>query len=122
MESDFKAQTSLEERKQQFQDIHENYPDKIPVVCQKSKRSKIKPLEKTKYLIDCDFPVSNFEALIRGRLEMTNIDGLFFFVNKDNKKLISLRISDQPMSEIYNEFKDEDGFLYIFFDKEQIWG
>ena len=37
---------------------------------------------------------------------------------KDNGKQI-LRICEQPMSEIYDEFKDEDGFLYIFFDKEQ---
>lgn len=44
----FKALLSLEERKAEQEKVAEKYPDSIPIICEKYKKSKLKDLLKSK--------------------------------------------------------------------------
>ena len=61
--------------------------------------------------------VSQFESLIRKKLKLYKESALFFVVN--GKYAI---IGTQLFYEIYEKYKDEDGFLYIAYSNELIWG
>ena len=63
--------------------------------------------------------IKNFEDsnYISHPLKMNKEEALFFLVN--GKKSLT---GDDPMQDIYNKHKNEDGFLYIAYASEEVWG
>ena len=108
---------SLEERKAEFQNVNQSNPGKIAIICEKAPNSKIVDIEKSKFLISGDINLSQFSLLIRKRLKMGKEEALFFLVN-GNKSLTG----DDTMKDVYNKYKNEDGFLYIAYASEEVWG
>lgn len=115
----FKEQNpEVQKRKGESSKIREKYPDRIPIICEKDPKSKMKDVDKTKYLVPNDLTVSQFSFIIRKRLEMSKDAALFLLVS--GKHSIT---GDSSMSEIYEKHKDpEDGFLYIAYTSELTWG
>ena len=59
--STFKSKNSLEDRKKESNRVLTNYPNKIPIICEKTKRNeKIPDIDKHKYL----FHTVNYEYQI----------------------------------------------------------
>ena len=114
LEFDFKNKISLEDRKHQSKTIMEKYPNRLPVICNVSK--KLPTLDKHKYLIPDDLQNTTFFFIIRRRLKLKEGVAMYFFVN--DKALIA----NSYMSEVYNKYKDEDGFLYIYICAENTFG
>ena len=48
---------------------------------------------------------------------MDKEEALFFLVN--GKKSLT---GDDSMKDVYNKYKNEDGFLYIAYASEEVWG
>lgn len=119
MQFKFKEQNpDVIKRKAESTKIREKYPDRVPIICEKDPKSKIKDVDKTKYLVPNDLTVSQFSFIIRKRLEMSKDAALFLLVS--GKHSIT---GDSSMSEIYEKYKDaEDGFLYIAYASELTWG
>jgi GABA(A) receptor-associated protein len=117
MEFNYKKALNLEERKAEFEKVLASANGKIPIIFEKDPRSKMEELGKTKFLINPDMNVTQFEGLIRKRVKLDKECALFFIVN--GKHAI---VGTQLFSEIYQKFKDEDGFLYIAYSNEQVWG
>jgi GABA(A) receptor-associated protein len=119
MQFKFKELNSdLAKRKAESTKIKEKYPDRIPIICEKDPKSKMKEVDKTKYLVPNDLTVSQFSFIIRKRLEIAKDSALFLLVS--GKHSIT---GDSSISEIYEKFKDpEDGFLYIAYTAELTWG
>ena len=117
MEFKYKKALNLEKRIEEFNKVKSSTNDKIPIICEKDPKSDIIEMEKTKFLVNPEMNVSQFETLIRRKLKLNKESALFFVVN--GKHAI---IGTQLFSEIYEKFKDEDGFLYIAYANEQIWG
>lgn len=115
----FKEQNpEVAKRKAESSKIREKYPDRIPIICEKDPKSKMKDVDKTKYLVPNDLTVSQFSFIIRKRLEMNKDAALFLLVS--GKHSIT---GDSSMSEIYDKYRDpEDGFLYIAYTSELTWG
>ena len=61
--------------------------------------------------------VNQFESIIRKKLKLNKEKAIFFIVNGKNAI-----VGTQLFSEIYTKFKDEDGFLYLAYASEDIWG
>jgi GABA(A) receptor-associated protein len=98
--------------------IKEKYPDRIPIICEKDPKSKLIDIDKNKYLVPVDLTVSQFSFIIRKRLSLDKSSALFLLVN--GKSSIT---GDSSLNEIYEKYKDkEDGFLYISYTGEIIWG
>ena len=105
-------------RKQMSEKLMKLYPDKIPIICEKDPRSKLKDIEKTKYLMPKDLTVSQFHLIIRNKIELNQEESLFLLV--DGK--ISL-VGESRLGDIYERYADkEDGFLYIVFVGNEYMG
>ena len=64
----FKNQYTLEERIKESTRILSKYPDRIPIICEKSKSSGLLPsIDKTKFLVPWDLTVANFIFIVRKR-------------------------------------------------------
>ena len=81
MEFQFKVQNpESSKRKQESLKIREKYPDRVPIICEKDPKSKMKDIDKTKYLVPNDLTVSQFSFIIRKRLELDKSSALFLLV------------------------------------------
>eukprot|EP00698_Gefionella_okellyi_P004947 TRINITY_DN14569_c0_g1_i1.p1 TRINITY_DN14569_c0_g1~~TRINITY_DN14569_c0_g1_i1.p1 ORF type:complete len:121 (+),score=29.68 TRINITY_DN14569_c0_g1_i1:216-578(+) len=112
----FKVDFPLEKRKQEAGRIRQKYPDRIPVICEKAKKSDLSEIDKKKYLVPGDLTVGQFVYVIRKRIKLTPEKAIFLFVNN------VLPPTAQLMSTLYEEHKDEDGFLYITYSGENTFG
>ena len=112
MEFKFKSEIKdVNERKQISEKLIKLYPDKIPIICEKDPVSKIKGIEKTKYLINKNFIVSQFSLLLRNKIELNPEEAFFLLANGKYSILGEARLSD-----IYEKYADkDDGFLYIVY-------
>ena len=114
----FKKRVTLEERKNESSRILQKYPDRIPVIVERSSTCKnIDEIDRQKYLVPCDLTMGQFVFIIRKRIKLDASQGLYFYVNKN-----SLMASSDIISNVYHNHKDEDGFLYIEYAGESTFG
>ncbi|CAL6307666.1 unnamed protein product [Bathycoccus prasinos] len=116
MQSQFKREHSREQRSFESNRIRVKYPDRIPVIVEKSPKSDVPDLDKKKYLVPSDLTVGQFVYVIRKRVKLSAEKAIFIFVNNKLPPTASL------MSTIYEENKDEDGFLYVLYSGENTFG
>ena len=107
----------IEERRKECQKIRNHFPEKIPIICEKDPKSDIKDIDKTKYLIPGDLTVTQFNMMIRKRIKINQESAFYLLAN--GKVSIT---GDSLLSEIYEKYKDPDGFLYIAYASELTWG
>lgn len=81
--------------------------DPAQVICEKVEKSDIATIDKKKYLVPADLTVGQFVYVIRKRIKLSPEKAIFIFVDEVLPPTAAL------MSSIYEEHKDEDGFLYI---------
>ncbi|KAF7138061.1 hypothetical protein RHSIM_Rhsim07G0030800 [Rhododendron simsii] len=86
------------------------------VIVEKAERSDIPNIDKKKYLVPADLTVGQFVYVIRKRIKLSAEKAIFIFV--DNV----LPPTGAIMSTIYDEKKDEDGFLYVTYSGENTFG
>merc|ERR1711862_982239 len=87
------------------------YPDRIPVVCEKAPRSDLPDIDKKKFLVPGSMLVGEFKYIIHKHINQTDASSIssdqtiYLFVNGTSPKTGAL------MSEVYEQYKDEDGYL-----------
>mgnify|MGYP001163608899 CR=1 FL=1 len=96
--------------------IREKYPERIPVIVKKAAGSTLKDINKNKYLVPNDMTLSQFIFIIRQRIKIEPDKALFVFINNVLPPLSSTMMS------IYHDMKNEDGFLYIYYNSESTFG
>jgi GABA(A) receptor-associated protein len=115
--NNFKNRISFRERKNHCDNILLKYPDRIPILCEKFYYSKNAPeIDKHKYLAGYDLTVGQFMLVIRKRMNLKKEIGLYMFINGIIPSNSSL------LRNLYSDFKDADGFLYITYDVENTFG
>ena len=87
--------------------LHESPLTSAQVICEKVEKSDIATIDKKKYLVPADLTVGQFVYVIRKRIKLSPEKAIFIFVDEVLPPTAAL------MSSIYEEHKDEDGFLYI---------
>lgn len=112
----FKEMHPFVERKKESEKIRAKYPDRIPVIVEKALGSNIQEIDKRKYLVPSDISIAQFMWIIRQRIQLSPEKAIFLFVGK------VLPQSSANISEIYEEHKDPDGFLYVCFSGENTFG
>ena len=114
---DFKAK-SFEERKQESERIHDQYPERRCVIVGRAKHCvNIPDIEKHKYLVPKDITVGQFVYVIRKRIKLTPEQAIFVFTEDS-----SLPTTSADISQLYEEQKSEDGFLYLTYASENTFG
>ncbi|KAG0337034.1 ubiquitin-like protein atg8 [Podila humilis] len=114
--SPFQQRHCLEARKAEASRIRQKYPDRVPVICEKTDLAEIAPLDKNKYLVPADLTVGQFMYVIRKRIELPPEEAIFIFVGDVLPPVAAL------ISSLYEEYRDEDGFLYITYSGESTFG
>ncbi|KAL7664142.1 Autophagy-related protein [[Candida] zeylanoides] len=116
MRSQFKDDHPFEKRKAEASRILQKFNDRIPVICEKVEKSDIAEIDKRKYLVPSDLTVGQFVYVIRKRIKLPSEKAIFIFVNDILPPTAAL------LSTVYEEHKDEDGFLYVLYSGENTFG
>ena len=114
--SDFKKSKTENERLTESSKIIEKYPNRIPIIIEKDKKSKIKDIDKNKFLVPNDMTLGQFMYVIRKRIKLEPEKAIFIYVNNILPPTSSL------INSIYEEHKSKDGFLWISYSGENTFG
>merc|ERR1712126_666657 len=99
MKWQYKEEHPFEKRRAEGEKIRRKYPDRVPVIVEKSPKARIGDLDKKKYLVPSDLTV-----------------GLFYFLNN------VIPPTSATMGSLYQEHHEEDFFLYIAYSDESVYG
>lgn len=117
MTAQFERDFTLQQRLNESNKVMSKYPDKIPVIIEKVSSSKSSTeLGKNKFLVSRDTTCGKFIYTLRKKLSMKPEEGLYIYINGE------IPPSNQLMGDIYEKFKQTDGFLYMFFSLESTFG
>ncbi|KAG2298033.1 hypothetical protein Bca4012_009229 [Brassica carinata] len=114
--SSFKQEHPLEKRQAEASRIRDKYPDRIPVIVERAEKSDVPDIDKKKYLVPADLTVGQFVYVVRKRIKLSPEKAIFIFVKNILPPTAAI------MSSIYEEHKDEDGFLYMSYSGENTFG
>lgn len=115
----FKDQFPFQKRLDESTRIRNKHPNRIPIICEKLSNVKnvdIPELDKSKYLVTNDLTIGQFLYVIRSKMKLSGEKSIFLFVSN------SIYPSSTFMSTIYEKNKDPDGFLYITYSGENVFG
>jgi GABA(A) receptor-associated protein len=142
----YKHEHSLEQRRFESERIRRRYPDRIPVIVQPLSSSSsssssilstslfrsfsssssssscneitLARLDNEKFLVPSELSFGQFAYNIRRRLRLRAEHALFFYIGVYGKQ----PILSSTMEVLYNENKDTDGFLYVCYADEKVFG
>lgn len=86
------------------------------MICEKVEKSDIATIDKKKYLVPADLTVGQFVYVIRKRIKLSPEKAIFIFVDEVLPPTAAL------MSSIYEEHKDEDGYVFSYLHRVQRGG
>ena len=113
---EFKKEFTLAQRKMESDRVLTKYPDRIPIICERSNKSKMEALDKKKYLVPVDLTTGQFVFIIRRRLQLPAEKAIFLFIGP------VIPPSNATVQDVYHQYKDKDGFLYIQYSEENVFG
>merc|ERR1712010_59264 len=113
----FKDEHNFEKRVEESDKILKKHADRIPVICEKAEGSDIPEIDRKKYLVPQELTVGQFVYVVRKRLRLPPEKAIFIFVDG---RLPSTGAA--LMSQMYKDYKDQDGFLYATYSGENTFG
>ena len=112
------SEKSFEQRLFESTKIREKYPQRICIYIEKSDIcNNIQTIDKNKYLVPNNLSISQFIFVIRNRIKLPKEIALFFYTK--NNCILS---GNTSMIELYDKYKDNDGFFYITYSGENCFG
>lgn len=113
----FKTEHNFIDRQKEAGRILKKFPDRVPVICERDKNKLDVPeLEKKKFLLPKDLKMIEFIFILRNKMKINNSIALFFTIDGHVPN------STQTMHNLYEEYKDRDGFLYVVYTSENTFG
>jgi GABA(A) receptor-associated protein len=116
MSSSFRTLHSFEKRKGDSKKVREKYPDRIPIIIEKNPKSQLPALHQIKFLVPQNLTAKDVLYIIRKRIKLNHSDAIYIFINN------SIPPSGALLSILYDQHKDDDGFLYITYTGENTFG
>ena len=107
----------LEERKERLTKLMEKNPNKVPIIFEKHLLSKIVDGRSLKYMSTRHLRLRYFANQIRNGMKLDPECSLYF--STSDLKIIK---HDILMGELYDLYKDADGFLYVQYREVESFG
>lgn len=121
----FKATWALERRVADSSRIRQRYPDRVPVIVQPYARKVLRgvdpitTLSRERFLVPADLTTGQLMQVVRKMLPRLASEGGLFLCTASG----AFPSTTQTMRALYDAHADaEDGFLYIFFMSENVFG
>lgn len=114
--SAFKDKNPFEQRAAESVRIRAKFPGKIPIIAERAKGCDLDELDKSKFLCPSDLTVGQFVFVLRKRMILSPEKALFVFVGS------VLPPTGAMLKEVYNQYADRDGFLYVLYAGEATFG
>jgi len=112
------SEKSFEQRQTESTKIMEKYTDRVCIYIEKSNcEEEVPSLDKNKYLVPNYLSIAQFIYVIRNRIRLPKEKALFFYTK--NQYLLS---GNARMIELYDKYRDADGFFYITYTGENCFG
>ena len=112
----FKNEHKFEKRVELCTRLRTQYPDRIPVIIDTNDKKSIE-INRKKYLTPVDISIAAFLNEIRKQAKIKPEEAIFLFFGNG-----VLAPTAYTMSQAYDKYKDEDGFLYITVALENTFG
>jgi GABA(A) receptor-associated protein len=114
----FKQEFCYDDRWQEAHRVLHRFPDRIPIICERYDYYDYEcpNIDKRKYLVPKNLTIGQFLLVIRKRIKIEPEKAIYFIVNQ------TIPPSTSTLLDIYNQHKDLDGFLYIKYTYENVFG
>lgn len=112
----YKKNVSFEERKSEASRIMAKYPDRIPIIVEKTECADIPDIDKKKYLVPCDITLGQFQYVIRKKISLRDDQAIFLLINN------TLQPTSSLISQLYNDHREDCGYLFIKYTSENTFG
>merc|ERR1712151_1108583 len=113
----------LEKRLAEAKRILDKYPDRVPVICERAPRSSLPEIDKKKFLVPGTMLVGEFKYVIHKHIQQQSGAGIiaadetiYIHVHGTSPKTGAL------LSEVHEQYKNADGFLYLTYSAENTLG
>ncbi|XP_026878527.1 microtubule-associated proteins 1A/1B light chain 3C [Electrophorus electricus] len=114
----FKQRKCLATRKDEVCTIRSKFPNKLPVIVERYVQEKQLPLlDKTKFLVPQELTMGQFLCLLRSKIALEATQALYLLIS--GKNMCSMTAS---MAEVYAQHRDADGFLYMSYASQDMFG
>ena len=105
-QSRFKKQIDIKDRKKMFSVFKHKYPDKIPLIIESANDNYTENIN-LKIGMKPNLRVCQLLYTIRKEAKLSERESYYIYANK---KIVP---NNRFIKNIYKEFKDDDGFLYL---------
>lgn len=113
----YKLEKTFQQRCDESAKMRSRYPSRVCIFLSKAKGCKLPDVDKNKFLVPGDMTMGQFIHVIRKRAEIHSSQGIFIFTSNNQAPPSTMSLND-----VYRENKDADGFLYLTFDTELVYG
>ncbi len=111
-------QITFENRTAEVYRLHSRHPDRIPIIIYPNPHNPhLKEIKQHKYLVPKDHTVGQLVYIVMRKINGSPENTYFFYTK--HQTLLS---TAQLISQVYEQYHDDDGFLYIVYDGENTFG
>ena len=115
MENHFKNTRALAQRTIEAQRMLFRYPYRLPVIIECGD-PKMEALKNVEYLVPKELTIGQLLYVIRRRVKLESTQSIFLFIRN------TLPPVSHTLSDVYQMYRDVDGFLYCQYRSENTFG
>ncbi len=119
MQGTFRRDTPFEKRCEIASRIKSKHGDRLPIIVEIARSSNKLLLNRSKFIVPKDISVGAFLGHIHNEAKVRPEEAIFIFCGSDSGILVP---TSSNMNDVYQKYKDDDGFLYITAALESTFG